>query len=224
MDLRALQFLAARILFKSLLAALEAQGVKYRRLAVAQGAHSPLIDPMLDEFEAIARTVNYSAPRIDMISCTTGALVSQDEATNAGYWRRHLRQPVQFARVMQTLHDQGYAQFVEIGPDAVLLSMGQRCLPTGYGRWIPSLREGQDDTQQMYESLGKLFTNGVDIDWDGFYHHIQRPKMVLPTYPFDHARYWLPSLGKKARQRKHGVASSILGERLELSSSTRHCF
>jgi acyl transferase domain-containing protein/acyl carrier protein len=173
------------------LADCEAQAIKTRRLAVAQAAHSPLIDPLLDEFEAVAATIQFSPPRLDLISCTTGEQVSAAEVTTPGYWRRHLRQPVQFARLMETLHQQGKSLFVEIGPHPVLLSIGQRVLPAGYGAWVPTLREGHAETRQMLEALGMLFVNGVDVDWQGYYRGVTPARVGLPTYPFDHQRYWM---------------------------------
>ena len=68
------------------LAAFEAKGVKTRRLAIAAGAHSPLVDPMRAEFMRVAATVNFSAPRVDLISCTTGKAVSAAEVTDVEYW------------------------------------------------------------------------------------------------------------------------------------------
>jgi len=199
------------------LAAFDAKGIKTRRLAIAQGAHSPLIDPMLDEFERVAATVQFSAPRIDLISCTTGQPVLAGEVTTPAYWRRHLRQPVQFARLMETLQARGQALFVEIGPHPALLSIGQRVLPGGYGVWVPSLREKTADLQQMLESLGALFVNGVDVDWKGFYGDVKRQKLILPTYAFDHQRYWL-STGAKPALAGWGTATSrvspLLGVRL----------
>lgn len=199
------------------LAACDAKGLKTRRLAIALGAHSPLIDPMLDEFERVAATVQFSIPRIDLVSCTTGQPVSAGEVTTPAYWRRHLRQPVQFARLMETLHARGQAIFVEIGPHPVLLSIGQRILPTGYGVWVPSLRENTNESQQMLASLGLLFVNGVEVNWNGFFGNVRLPKVILPTYAFDHQRYWFSTSNKPTQAGGVEVAPGVtplLGVRL----------
>jgi acyl transferase domain-containing protein/acyl carrier protein len=190
------------------LAAFEAAEIKIRRLAIAQGAHSPLVDPMLDEFEQVAATVQFSAPRIDLISCTTGQPVNPAEVATPAYWRRHLRQPVQFARLMETLHERGMFVFLEIGPHPALLSIGQRVLPTGYGVWIPSLREKTDNIYQIIEACGVLYVNGVEVDWAKYYENDRPRKMNLPTYPFDHQRYWISSASKPTIQ---GVESLLSG-------------
>lgn len=164
--------------------------VKSRRLAVAQASHSPLMDPILDEFERVANTVVYSEPRIELVSCITGKLAGAGEVTQAAYWRRHLRQSVRFATAMQTLQEQGLRVFLEIGPNPTLLALGQRCLPENAGAWMPSLRQGSSDWTQMLESAGSLYQQGAKLRWDGFYPGRSCHKLALPTYPFQRARYW----------------------------------
>lgn len=200
------------------LAAFNARQIKGRKLAVAQAAHSPLIDPMLDEFEALAATVAFSAPRLELISCTTGRPARAEEVTPPGYWRRHLRQPVQFARAMETLRDEGYTLFLEVGPNPMMISMGQRLLPGGYGAWAASLREQNDDYSQILTALGTLFVHGVEIRWDQVYGEGHPTRQVLPTYPFDHQRYWLPAEGKRPgaeHPRPQVGGHALLGARLE---------
>ena len=198
------------------LALFEARGVKTRRLAIAAGAHSPLVDPMRDEFMRAVSTVTFLPPRIDLVSCTTGEVTTAAEASEHEYWWRHLRQPVQFARVMETMQERGQAVFVEIGPHPVLLSIGQRVLPGGYGTWVPSLREKVDDTQQMLEALGMLYTSGAAVNWSGVYRGTARSRMLLPTYPFDHQRYWFTTASKQspARGPAGHTASPLAGQRL----------
>ncbi|MBC6936368.1 MAG: acyltransferase domain-containing protein [Chloroflexi bacterium] len=169
---------------------LKQEKIKSRRLAVAQASHSPLIDPMLDEFERVAQTVTYAEPNIALISCTTGQIVEPGEVTNAAYWRRHIRQPVRFATAMETLYGQGLRVFVEIGPNPTLLALGQRNLPENVGLWLPSLREGVSDWTQMLESAGQLYAAGARLDWEGFDRDYARRRLPLPTYPFQRASYW----------------------------------
>jgi acyl transferase domain-containing protein len=175
---------------EAVLAAFDAKSIKNRRLTVAQAAHSPLLDPIREEFTSVVSSVHFTEPRIDLISSTTGQPITDSEISSPDYWWRHLRNPVQFVRLMETLQERGQTLFVEIGPHPVLLSNGQRLLPSGYGVWVPSLREKFNDSQQMLESLGKLFTVGVDVNWESYYGTDHPRRIVLPTYPFDHQRYW----------------------------------
>lgn len=177
---------------------LEAKGVESRRLKVSHAFHSPLMEPMLDAFEQIAAEVKYSSPKIRMISNITGKLVEATEITQTQYWRRHIRETVQFSAGMQTLHKQGYQLFVEIGPHPVLLEMGRRCLPEDTGVWLPSLRKGQSDWQQQLQSLGELYVRGTEVDWCGFDRDYPRYRLQLPTYPFQRSRYWLEPMASES--------------------------
>jgi len=190
---------------RTIVAALQADGVKTRSLAVAQAAHSPLLDPILDEFEAVAQTIAYHTPQIALVSCLTGQMVGSREVTNAAYWRRHLRQPVRFAAAIATLYAEGYETFLEIGPQPTLLGMGQRCwppeldtaLPPRPGLWRPSLREGAEDWQEMLESAAALHVHGAAVEWEQVAQDgvtaVPHRRVPLPTNPWQQTRYWLPA-------------------------------
>ena len=171
-------------------AALEGRGIKTTKLTVSHAFHSPLMAPMLDPFRQVASSVTYSEPQISLISNLTGEPVTA-AVTTADYWVRHVHQPVRFAEGIAALVEQGCELFVEIGPKPILLGMGRRCVPGDLGVWLPSLREGQPDGQQILTSLGELYGCGVDIDWSGFNQDHLRRKVVLPTYPFERQRYWI---------------------------------
>lgn len=166
-------------------------GVKTQHLAVTQAAHSHFLDSILDEFESVAATVQYSSPRLGLVSCLTGKLVEPGEVTNANYWRRHLRFPVRFADGMRTLYTEGYRIFLEIGPHPVLSGMAQRIEGAEGKRFFPSLRSGWQDWQQILESAAALYTHGVSLDWTAFDKDYVRRRVPLPTYPWQNARYWI---------------------------------
>ncbi len=166
----------------------ESSGVKTRRLTITQAAHSPLIDPILDEFEQTARTIRYSSPQIEIVSSLYGRIVGEDEVCSATYWRRHLREPVQFAAGIQSI--QGPNQVcIEIGPGPVLTAMAQRFLTSDDTVWLPSIREGKDDLQQIMDSLAAAWVNGVEIEWEQVSPAARR--LPLPTYPFQRQRCWI---------------------------------
>ncbi|MDF5730186.1 MAG: type I polyketide synthase, partial [Rhizonema sp. PD38] len=188
--------------------ALEARGVKTKKLNVSHAFHSPLMQPMLADFERIAREVTYATPRIDLISNVTGKLATAEIATPE-YWCRHIQQPVKFAASMETLVQQGYEVFVECGAKPTLLGMGRQCLPDVDKRrsspqlwesehvagsnfpFLPSLRQGQSEWQEILQSLGELYVRGVRVDWSGFDRDYSRRRLQLPTYPFQRKSYWV---------------------------------
>jgi malonyl CoA-acyl carrier protein transacylase len=174
---------------QQVLQSLAAAHIKSRRLPIAQAAHSPLLDPLLDAFEGQVSALTGQAPYLGLVSSVTGQLASAGELTSAAYWRAHLRQPVRFQQAMMTLHGLGQRIFVEIGPRPMLTALGRRCLPDDGGLWVASLREEGQDGQQMAESLALLYTHGVQVNWEGVAGG-SRQRVELPTYPFQRKRYW----------------------------------
>jgi acyl transferase domain-containing protein len=175
---------------------LQATGLVVTRLKVSHAFHSPLMAPMLDAFGQVLQTIHYSAPRIDLVSNVTGRLIG-DEIANPTYWREHVMAAVRFALAMQSLADAGCELFLEIGPHPTLLGLGRACLPER-GDWLPSLRRGRPDSEQMLDSLAALYVQGVDVDWQGFDAGRGGRRVPLPSYPFQRERYW-PAFASAAR-------------------------
>ena len=183
-----------------IVSSLEAKGIKTKKLEVSHAFHSPLMEPMLAEFEAIANQLTYNKPKIPIISNVTGTKADNSIASPQ-YWVNHIRQPVRFAQGMKTLHQQGYETFLEVGPKPVLLGMGKQCVKEDVGEWLPSLRPGVDEWEQMLYSLGKLYVKGVKIDWSGFdSEYYSSQKVRLPTYPFQRERYWIQIKENKQKE------------------------
>ncbi len=176
---------------KEVLDRLAKEEIESRPLDVSHAFHSPLMEPMLDEFERIAGQIQYNTPRIPIVSNVAGRLLTEEEIQDASYWRRHARNPVQFAGGIRELDAQEVTTYLEIGPQPHLTAMGRRSLPKSKAAWLPSLRRGQDDWQAMLSSLGVLYINGASIDWAGFDKDYPRRKVTLPTYPFERQRHWL---------------------------------
>ena len=205
---------------EAIVSKLESTEVKTKKLQVSHAFHSDLMEPMLAEFEVIANQLTYHSLRIPLLSNVTGTRADQQIAT-AQYWVNHVRQPVRFAQGMQTLHQQGYQVFLEIGPKPILLGMGRQCVPDELGTWLPSLRPDVDELQQMLSSLGQLYVQGVEVDWAEFDQGYDHQKVVLPTYPFQRQQYWIESNVRPKQQQWSGVtqksAHPLLGHRLPLA-------
>lgn len=186
---------------QAIVAQLAAQGIKSQKLAVSHAFHSPLMQPVLDEFAQVANSIAYAAPQIPVISNLTGKVVS-DEVTVPDYWVRHIRETVRFADGVETLQQENANILIEIGPKPTLLApaaqvfSGQASSASTPPITLSTLREGYSDQQQLLTSLGKLYTEGHSIDWARFYHDhalqgAQLRKVALPSYPFQRQRYWI---------------------------------
>ena len=173
-------------------ARLKAQGIESKLLDVSHAFHSPLMDPVLAPFNQLAHTLSFSPPKLNFISNLSGKPVSA-EIQSPDYWTEHLRRPVRYAAGIQTLVDQGYKTFLEIGPQPTLLALARQCSPSQDLLCLPSLRKGRSDWLNMLDSLASLYAHGFTIDWSGFDRDYSRRRVVLPTYPFQRQRYWIES-------------------------------
>ncbi|MFI6349936.1 type I polyketide synthase [Streptomyces sp. NPDC050560] len=174
--------------------AVKAEGGKTSRLKVSHAFHSPLMDPMLDEFRQIAEVLDYAEPQIPVVSNVTGRAVAPGEITSPEYWVTHVREAVRFANGIRTLADDGVTTFLEIGPDAVLTAMAADSLPDDTTRTLALLRRGRPERTEALTALARLWTQGRDVEWAAL--HTGRPArhVDLPTYPFQRQRFWLESV------------------------------
>ncbi len=171
------------------------QGRKSKRLAVSHAFHSPLIEPMLDEFRQVASSITYSEPKIPLVSNLTGELLGAEQATDANYWVAHVRAPVRFMDGIDALVEQGASAYLEIGPDPVLLPMAQECLagsdPAAELVFAPSLRGERDEPQTFALALAAAHAAGAKLDWVTAFAGKGARRVPLPTYAFQRQRFWL---------------------------------
>lgn len=197
---------------------LTAQNIKTTPLNVSHAFHSPLMQPAIDEFRRVAAQVTYHPPQIPVISNVTGTFLDE-EAIDSEYWCRHILQPVQFARSMATLYQQGYRICLEIGPKPILLGMGRACIDDPKMVWLPSLRPTKPEGQQLLESLGQLYVRGVAVDWEQFYRGVPHRFVSLPTYPFQRQRFWWEPQNRQLPSLSRDRDRPLLGERLPLAGT-----
>jgi acyl transferase domain-containing protein/acyl carrier protein len=166
--------------------AVAAQFKTTSRLRVSHAFHSPLMEPMLDEFAAVARTLVYHEPAIPIVST-----VATDAPVNsADYWVRQVRATVRFADGVRALLDAGVTTFVEVGPAAVLTAMGQDCLgDADRARFVPVLRKDRPEAESAGAAVATLFTAGSTVDFAAYYPDGRA--VQLPTRAFQRKRYWL---------------------------------
>ncbi|MBW4510719.1 MAG: amino acid adenylation domain-containing protein [Scytonematopsis contorta HA4267-MV1] len=174
---------------EAIIASVESQGIETRRLNVSHAFHSPLMEPMLDEFTAFASQITFQTPRIPFVSNLTGEIIPPDFIPDANYWCQHTREAVKFMAGINTLRDKGYELFLEIGSKPILSSLGKRCCPETC-IFMPSLAFGKDDWQVLLESLSVLYEWGVDINWAEFEQDYPKNQISLPTYSFQRKSYW----------------------------------
>ncbi|MFE9413748.1 SDR family NAD(P)-dependent oxidoreductase, partial [Streptomyces sp. NPDC006704] len=168
------------------------QGGKTTLLKVSHAFHSPLMDPMLEDFRDVLTGLTYHEPRIPVISNVTGRTATPGELTASEYWVTHVREAVRFADGIQALAAEGAGTFLEIGPDAVLTAMAPSALDDDTAAvFIPLLRRNRPEEAETLTALARLWTTGHTIDWPVLHADAPTRPVDLPTYPFQRRRYWI---------------------------------
>jgi polyketide synthase 12 len=177
----------------------EQQDRKTKRLHVSHAFHSPRMDAMLDEFAEVANTVEFSPPRIPVVSNLTGEPAPDEQICTTNYWVRHVREAVRFMAGVQWLESQGAKNYLELGPDSTLSATTSMCLDTNSGSpvlSVPLLRREGPEVKALIGALAEVWAHGVDVDWRAVFAGSGARRVVLPTYAFQRERFWLlPSSG-----------------------------
>lgn len=172
----------------AVVARLNQQDVKTTVLKVSHAFHSPMMDPILDEFRKIAASVTFQPPNKTLISNVTGKPWDETQLC-ADYWVDHLRGAVRFADGMAYAQSKKVQTFVEIGPKPTLLGLGRASVAPDYGTWLPGLKPN-NEWPTLLQSVAELYVRGVAVDWPKFYAQTHGPRMQLPTYPWRYQRCW----------------------------------
>jgi acyl transferase domain-containing protein/thioesterase domain-containing protein/acyl carrier protein len=169
------------------------QSVASRRLFTSHAFHSAMMDPILGEFEKRLKGIAFKPPRIPYLSNVSGSWIKAEEATCPGYWARHIRSTVRFSDCLAELLRKPEQIFVEAGPGNVLTTFArQQGGKTAKAfQSLPHPRETVSGLGCALQTLGKLWVSGVNIDWAKLHSPDSPRRVSLPTYPFEHHRFWI---------------------------------
>ncbi|MFE3176940.1 type I polyketide synthase [Amycolatopsis sp. NPDC059090] len=163
-------------------------GRRTTQLKVSHAFHSRLMEPMLAEFRAVAQSIAYAQPTISVISSVTGQEVYA-ELTDPEYWVRNVREPVRFADAVRALAADGVNRFLELGPDAPLTAAVPQS--AGDAVAVPGQRRDVPEDVALLTALATLHVRGVVPNWAAHFASRGASRAGLPTYGFQHQRYWL---------------------------------
>ncbi len=177
-----------------------------RMLRVEVPYHSYLMESIKDEILDSLKDITANQNAIPLYSTVTGKLIEGTDL-NADYWWQNVRETVIFAKAVESIINDGYSIFIEVGPHPVLKTSLSECLASAgkEGQLIQTLRRNEPEVQQVYEALAKLFSLGFDINWQRIIpagNHIK-----LPAYPWQKSDYWQES--EVSRQERLGLPGSV---------------
>ncbi|MGO9692578.1 MAG: type I polyketide synthase [Mycobacterium sp.] len=201
---------------------LRANGRRVHQLAVSHAFHSPLMDPMVDEFGTVAAGLAIGQSSIPIVSNVTGQLAGDDFAS-AAYWKRHIREAVRFSDSIRFVHSAGANRFLEVGPSSGLAVSIEESLPTD-GQvpvvTMSALRKDRPEPATLASAVAQGFVNGMDVNWHAALGEANF--VELPTYAFERRRFWLSADGVASDAAGLGLAASehaLLGAVVELPAS-----
>ncbi|MBY7142454.1 acyltransferase domain-containing protein [Virgibacillus sp. NKC19-3] len=165
-----------------------------QRLETSHAFHSYMMEPILEDFRQVLKTVQFHTPSIPFISNLTGTWITDSEAMSADYWVQHLRETVRFAGGIGTILESSPCIMMEVGPGHTLSNFVNLHPSFEKQKTITCLRHSKDpksDNQTLLQALGELWLSGHDINWDIYHKNEGCRRISLPTYPFERKRYWI---------------------------------
>ncbi|MER7638422.1 type I polyketide synthase [Streptomyces sp. NPDC126522] len=170
----------------------ELDGRRVQRLRVSHAFHSAHMDTMLDAFAEVLAGVRFHPPTLPVVSNMTGAVADPAELCSPAYWVRHVREAVRFADGITTLHAEAATAFLELGPAGTLTAAIRDSLPDDAQPVIVSaLRRDRPEAATFTEAMAALHLSGLPVDWAPAFTETGARTVDLPTYPFQHSRFWL---------------------------------
>lgn len=188
---------------------LTAQGVDQHRLRVPGAVHSAALDPVLDELRTALGRVSLHEGDLPMFSNLTGDRLTPGMATDPEYWVRHTREAVRFKACLEALPADRPTALLEAGPSGGLVKLAQYSLGES-ALTVPGIRHAyaeQTDTHVLLNAVARLWTSGVDVDWEAVRAGRPGRPVALPGYPFQRRRYWVerdPAPGASLPQEQAG--------------------
>ena len=198
----------------------EKEEIRSKRLDTSHAFHSSLLDPILDEFAAVADSITFRAAEIPLVCNVSGQVLAPDFIPDGAYWRKQLREAVQFEGSIQHLSEHRCDIVVELGPRAFLTGMAAACWSGAPEALISTIEQDGNDNTLLNEATARLFQLGASLDFDAILNpggNCQR--VPVPTYPFQRKRHWGPE--RPGLQRVQQLTRNpILGEKRELAGVT----
>ena len=190
---------------------LVAEGIDASRIPIDIAAHSRMLIPILDRFRAFLSSIQLSAPTIPIVANRTGQWLTAAEARDPGYWTSHLRSTIHYADGVSFLAENPARVYIEVGPGRVLGSLVKaHGIPANQViNSLPHPDEGSDDRLHFLTALGRAWATGLDVTLNKFWSAANPRRVSLPTYPFQHQRYFLDRIENAAVERQNATPTKI---------------
>nr|APD71675.1 type I polyketide synthase 10 [Streptomyces sp.] len=162
-------------------------GIRTRRFSADYASHSAQVEEIRDRLLEELAPIRPQQGTVPFYSTVTAGPMETTEL-GAEYWYQNLRRPVEFESTTHLLADQGHHTFVEVGPHPVLVPVLEESFEQAVV--VGTLRRDEGGLDRFLSSLGKLHTRGGTVNWQTAFAGRDVRTVALPTYAFQHERYW----------------------------------
>ena len=184
----------------------------------AQAFYSPVMELIIPEFEKFIREMNieFHKPGIPLVSTVTGEKAPGSHLTNPRYWPDHMRSTIRFYEALNTVKQNGFQVFLEIGPTSTLTNLGKTTFPGDNALWLASLNKNRHDWQQLLHAFSQLYVHRVNLDWDKLAVLLAGKKVILPNYPMERKQFPLNLVNRQlSREEEAGTNMEMMERQLE---------
>lgn len=168
---------------RRLVAALEAEELFVRAVAVDVASHTSQVDPIITQLSERLASVTARTARTRIYSTV---LLDPREAfiCDSDYWIDNLRHTVRFRPAVQAALEDGHRVFVEIAPHpivtrAILQNAAAMDLSV---RALPSMTRDVSTPHCLLDVIGNIYASGAAVDFDALYPDGRLLDLPLPAW------------------------------------------
>ncbi|WP_443055811.1 SDR family NAD(P)-dependent oxidoreductase [Streptomyces sp. NBC_00690] len=199
------------------------EGVRARLIEVDYASHSAHVEEVREQILADLAGIAPVSGSVPFFSTVTGGWLDT-ASLDAEYWYRNLRQTVEFEQATRGLLEEGFRFFIEPSPHPVLsVAVGESVEAAGVDAVVlGTLRRGEGGLERLLLSVGQAWESGLSVDWSGAFAGTGAQHVELPTYPFQHHRYWLDVPTTSWDVASAGLATTghpLLGAAMQVAAS-----
>ncbi|GAB2663606.1 hypothetical protein GCM10027271_22900 [Saccharopolyspora gloriosae] len=195
-----------------LIADCERREIRARKVNVDYASHGPHVEQVEAELAEVLAPVTPRSAAVPFYSTVTGERIDTAQL-GADYWYRNLRGTVRMQDATRALLADGRRLFVEASPHPVLAAAVEETIDDACpdpAVVLGTLRRDEGGPRRFLLSLAEAHAHGAAVDWTSAFTGGPGRSVELPTYPFQHRRYWLTR-----RPRKGGAEDSEFWDLVE---------
>ncbi len=144
--------------------ALTEKGMICERLPFRRPYHTPFFEPWMGPFRELYASIPFGPPHTPIYCCSTGEKFPADPDAIRDLTVNHWVNPVEFTRMVRTMHADGIRLFVEVGPRGNLSAFTEDVLRGEAFAAIPANVLRKSGPTQINHMVAQLVAHHVPLD------------------------------------------------------------